>query len=114
MHADHFELSDCWSLEQQPTAYYRVAAARARRLHADATTPRVKQYLDRMIAHCEGLAGNVEPSVSSGSDRRQAGRTTVATDHDRLQPGSRNASQREESTASFTGRGWMTWAGSSA
>src|SRR5262252_4664403 len=101
MHADHFELSDCWSLEQQPTAYYRIAAARARRLHADATTPRVKQYLDRMIAHCEGLAGNVEPSVSRGSDRRQAGRTTMARDHDRLLLVSCYAYQREERTAWF-------------
>jgi hypothetical protein len=37
---------------------------RARRLQADATTPRVKQYLDKMIAHCERLAGKVEPRVS--------------------------------------------------
>jgi hypothetical protein len=64
MNAGHFEqVSDCWS-EQQPATYYRTAAARARRLQADATTPRVKQYLDKMIAHCEGLAGKVEPGVS--------------------------------------------------
>jgi hypothetical protein len=65
MNAGHFEqISDCWSLEEQPATYYRTAAARARRLQADATTPRVKQYLDEMIAHCEGLAGKVEPGVS--------------------------------------------------
>ena len=64
MDAGHFEqLSDCWS-EQQPATYYRTAAAQARRLQADATTPRVKQYLDKMIAHCERLAGKVEPRVS--------------------------------------------------
>jgi hypothetical protein len=64
MNAGHFEqISDCWSSQEQP-AYYRTAAARARRLQADATTPRVKQYLDEMIAHCEGLAGKVEPGVS--------------------------------------------------
>jgi hypothetical protein len=58
MNAGHFEqISDCWSSEQQPATYYRTAAARARRLQADATTLRVKQYLDKMIAHCEGLAG---------------------------------------------------------
>ena len=65
MNAGHFEqISDCWSSEQQPATYYRTTAARARRLQADATTPRVRQYLDKMIAHCERLAGKVEPSVS--------------------------------------------------
>ena len=112
MNARHVELSDCWSSEQQPAPYYRLAAARARILQADATTPKVKQYLNKMIAHCDGLAGNVEPGVSRGSDR-QAGRTTMARDHDRLQPGSRSASRREEGAVSVTGRGWMTWAESS-
>ena len=51
-------------LEQQPASYYRAAAARARRLQAGATTPRVRQYLDKMIAHCEQLAGQVEPGIS--------------------------------------------------
>src|SRR5271169_5572083 len=52
MNAGHFEqLSDCWLSEQQPATYYRTAAAQARRLQVDATTPRVKQYLDKMIAH---------------------------------------------------------------
>jgi hypothetical protein len=65
MNAGHFaQFSDCWSSEEQPDSYYRTVAARARRLQADATTPRVKQYLDDMIAHCEGLAGKVEPGVS--------------------------------------------------
>jgi hypothetical protein len=31
-------------------------AARARRLQAGASTPRVRQYLDKVIAHCEQLA----------------------------------------------------------
>ena len=58
MNAGHFEqISDCWSSEEQPATYYRTAAARARRLQADATTPRVKQYLDKMIAHCERIGG---------------------------------------------------------
>src|SRR6202047_5246920 len=65
MNAGHFEqISDCWSPEEQPATYYRTTAARARRLQADATTSRVKQYLDKMIAHCERLAGKVEPGVS--------------------------------------------------
>jgi hypothetical protein len=58
INAGHFEqFSDCWSSEQQPATYYRTAAAAARRLQADATTLRVKQYLDKMIAHCERLSG---------------------------------------------------------
>jgi hypothetical protein len=79
MNAGHFEqMSDCWLLEEQPATYYRSAAARARMLQADATTPRVRQYLDKIIAHCEGLSGRVEPGVSRGSDRRYAGRTRLA------------------------------------
>jgi phage terminase large subunit-like protein len=64
MNTGQFEpLSDCWSSEQQPATYYRTAVAQARKLQADATTPRVKQYLDNMIAHCERLAGKVEPGT---------------------------------------------------
>jgi hypothetical protein len=65
MNAGQFvEISDCWSSEEQPATYYRTAAAQARRLQADATTPSVKQYLANMIAHCERLAGKVEQRVS--------------------------------------------------
>src|ERR1700730_1387248 len=70
MDAGHFEeISDCWSSEEQPTAYYRTTAARARRLQADVTTPRVKQYLDKMIVHCERLAGQIEQPASRPLDR---------------------------------------------
>jgi len=73
MNTGHCEqLSDCWSSEQQPATYYRAAAARARRLQADATTPRVKQYLDKMIAHCERLGTKPSP-VSRPLDRRPLG-----------------------------------------
>src|SRR5712691_2056640 len=65
------EISDCWSSEEQPAAYYRTAAARARRLQADATTHRVKQYLDKMIVHCERLAGKVEQPASRPRDKPQ-------------------------------------------
>jgi len=65
MNADDFQqISDCWSSEVLPAAYYRATAARARRLQANATTPRVRQYLDTMIAHCEQLAGKVERRVT--------------------------------------------------
>jgi hypothetical protein len=69
MNTGHFdEISDCWSSQQQPALYYHTAAARARRLQADATTPRVKQYLDKMIVHCERLAGKVEQPASRPLD----------------------------------------------
>ena len=84
MNARHVQLSDCWSSEGQPATYYRLAAERARRLQADATTPRVKQYLDKMIAHCEGLAGRVEPGKSSAADRRYAGVGSLSTPTFRL------------------------------
>jgi hypothetical protein len=100
MNARHVQLSDCWSLEAQPATYYREAAARARNLQVDATTPRVKQYLDKMIAHCEGLAGKVEPGESSGASR-YAGRSRRSRNHDRLQPGFGKTSR--EGTALFRG-----------
>src|SRR6516164_533 len=84
MNARHVELSDCWSSEQQPAPYYRIAAARARSLQADATTPRVKQYLDNMIAHCEALAGKVEPRVSPAAGSRNVGRTRMVGNSWRL------------------------------
>ena len=63
------EIADCWSAEGQPTAYYRTTAARARRLQADVTTPRMRQYLDKMIVHCERLAGQIEQPASRPLDR---------------------------------------------
>src|SRR6266446_2745563 len=47
------------TLKQHP-AEYRRAAARARRLEAEATTSRVKQYLRAMIDQCERSAGEAE------------------------------------------------------
>jgi len=96
MNARHVQLSDCWSLEAQPATYYREAAARARRLQGDATTPRVKQYLDKMIARCEGLAGRVEPGESSAADRQSAGRSRMPGNHHRLQPRSFQTRREEE------------------
>ena len=42
-----------------PTAVirYHAAAVRARRLHGEATTLRLKEYLRKLIAQCERLAG---------------------------------------------------------
>ena len=70
---DSEQISDCWSSEQQSATYYRTTAARARRLQEDATTPRVKQYFDKVIAHCEGLAVKVEPGVSPSRSARTTG-----------------------------------------
>jgi hypothetical protein len=53
------EISERGSSEELSVAYYRTAAARARRLQADATTPRLKQYLGEVIARCERLAEEI-------------------------------------------------------
>lgn len=61
MKADYINESSNWEgLEGVSAAYYQAAAARARKLHAEATTPRLKQYLQELIAKCEGLARRVE------------------------------------------------------
>ena len=48
------------SAEQQPAGYYRAASARARRLEAEATTLKVKQYLREVIARCDRMAEEME------------------------------------------------------
>src|SRR5260370_41041898 len=70
MNNGHFEqMCDCWSSELRPATYYRTVASQARRLQADVTTPRVKQYLDKMIVHCEQLAGKGEQPRSRPLNR---------------------------------------------
>jgi hypothetical protein len=59
------EISDPGSSEEVSVDYYRTAAARARRLQAEATTPRLKQYLRELIARCERLADE----IASASER---------------------------------------------
>jgi hypothetical protein len=49
-----------WALRQEPAEYYRAAAARARALERDTTTPRVKMHLRELIERYERLAGEVE------------------------------------------------------
>ena len=62
MKADHINESSNWEgSEEVSAAYYQAAAARARKLHAEATTPRLKRYLQELIAKCEGLARKVQP-----------------------------------------------------
>jgi hypothetical protein len=54
-----YKISDPGSSEEVSVEYYRTAAARARRLQADATTPRLKQYLGEVIARYERLEGEI-------------------------------------------------------
>jgi hypothetical protein len=48
----------------------------------------VKQYLDKMIALCERLAGKVEPGVSPGSDRRYENGEEIVIGVNRILPNS--------------------------
>jgi hypothetical protein len=54
------EISNWTGLEELSAAHYHAAATRARKLHAEATTPRLKQYLRELIAKFEGLAREVQ------------------------------------------------------
>jgi len=54
-----FDEDSAQTLKQHPAEYGRVAA-RARRLEAEATTSRVKQYLRELIDQCERLADEAE------------------------------------------------------
>ena len=66
MDAGYFQEISGWSLKEQPPDYYRAAAARARKLQAESTTPRLKEYLGEVIARCERLADEIEePSLGS-------------------------------------------------
>ena len=58
--AGYFHEISGWSLKEQLPAYYRAAAARARKLQAESTTPRLKAYLGEVIARCERLADEIE------------------------------------------------------
>jgi hypothetical protein len=54
-----------WEQKQEPAEYYRAAAARARALERDATTPRVKRHLRDLIDRYDRLAGEVERTAES-------------------------------------------------
>jgi hypothetical protein len=54
-----------WEQKQEPAEYYRAAAARARALEQDATTPRVKRHLRDLIDRYDRLAGQVERTAES-------------------------------------------------
>jgi hypothetical protein len=54
------EISNWTGLEDISATHYHAAAARARKLHAEATTPQLKEYLRQLIAKLEGLARDVQ------------------------------------------------------
>jgi hypothetical protein len=61
MKAGHMdESSQPTGVEELSAAHYHAAAARARKLHAEATTPRLKQYLRELITKLEVLAREVQ------------------------------------------------------
>lgn len=62
-----------WEQKQEPAEYYRAAAARARALEQDATTPRVKQHLRELISRYDRLAGEVQRTAEN-EPGRNAGR----------------------------------------
>ena len=62
------DTSEWWSMEQRSAAYHREAAARARRLRAEATTPRLKEQLEDAIAQHEQIAEEIERAAEPGAD----------------------------------------------
>ena len=63
--ATHSEME--WVRTEQPAEYYRTAAARARSLEQDATTPLVKRHLREQIDGYDRLAGEVERASEKGT-----------------------------------------------
>jgi hypothetical protein len=55
-------------IEQKPAAYYRAAAARARRLRAEATTRWLKDRLGAEIARYERIAEEIARASERGSE----------------------------------------------
>ena len=65
-------------LEQQPASYYRTAAARARRLRAEATTRRLKEHLGEEVTRYERLAEEIERASEPGSEFAPAEATATS------------------------------------
>ena len=59
MHALSFDVISDWSCKEKSAAHFRAAAERARKLLAEATTPRLKQYLSEVITQCEQFAEEI-------------------------------------------------------
>ena len=56
-------------MEQRSAAYHRAAAARARRLRAEATTPWLKEHLENAIAQHEQIAAEIERASEPDGDK---------------------------------------------
>jgi hypothetical protein len=55
-------------MEQRSAAYHRAAAARARRLRAEATTPWLKGHLENAIDEHEQIAEEIERAYEPDGD----------------------------------------------
>jgi hypothetical protein len=62
------DTSEWWSLEQGSAVYHRTAAAKARRLRAEATTRRLKEQLEDVIARHEQIAEEIERASEPDGD----------------------------------------------
>jgi hypothetical protein len=61
MDTGHFQEISEWSPKEYPLRLLpRSGGTRARKLQAESTTPRLKQYLGEVIARCERLADEIE------------------------------------------------------
>ena len=56
------------SLEQRSAVYHRTAAAKARRLREEATTRRLKEQLEDVIARHEQIAEEIERASEPDGD----------------------------------------------
>jgi len=65
-------------MEQRSAAYHRAAAARARRLRAEATTPWLKEHLENLIAQHEQIAAEIERASEPDRDAATAEDQTAA------------------------------------
>jgi aspartate aminotransferase-like enzyme len=62
------DTSEWWSLEQRSAVYHRTAAAKARRLREEATTRRLKEQLEDVIARHEQIAEEIERAFEPDGD----------------------------------------------
>ena len=71
-------------MEQRSAVYHRTAAAKARRLRAEATTPRLKEQLEDAIAQHEQIAEEIERAAEPGADATSAQGETPALSSETL------------------------------
>jgi len=64
-------------LEQRAAAYHRAAAARARKLRAEATTRWLKEHLEEAIARHEQIAEEIERVSEPDADASPVSETAA-------------------------------------